>query len=355
MDSSPVTMRHVAQAAGVSIATVSLALRGDPRLAAATIRRVHAEAERLGYRPDPAVNALMARLRTHGEAGHHGTFGLLNATPFARLESADAPAWFHTFHAFGLGIRRRAETLGYSENEFWLREAGLSPARLDGVLRARGIRGLLVVGLIDGARLREEWAPALAGREVVAVGAPLGESGLAFAANDQFETARLAMRAAWARGHRRPGLALHAHIEDLVHHRFTGGFLAALEELPGITRLPVLALREGQDFADAAAKWYRLHRPDVILTHEAAWMELLRGPLGVRVPQDTGLIHLDLPPDKHDWAGVAQDSAEVGAAAVDLLALRLQRFDLGEPAAAPRLLLPGRWVDGASLGQRGDG
>lgn len=342
-------MRQVAEAAGVSISTVSLALHHDPRLPPATIRRVLIAADQLGYRPDPTVNALMARLRAHGETSHHGTFGVLNATPFPRLESSKTPAWFHTFQAFGRGITRQTAALGYTQDEFWLQGPGLSPARLDGVLRARGIRGLLVVGLIDSARLGEEWAPALKGREIVAVGAPVGELGLPFAANDQFETARLAMRMAWARGYRRPGLALHAHIEDLIHHRFTGGFLAALEELPGAARLPMLALRGHEGFADAAGEWYRHHRPDVILTHETAWLELLRGPLGVRMPEETALIHLDLPSDESEWAGVAQDSAEVGAAAVDLLTLRLRRFDLGEPAVAPRLLLSGRWVDGPSI------
>ncbi|MFH1498396.1 MAG: LacI family DNA-binding transcriptional regulator [Verrucomicrobiota bacterium] len=351
MDTPPVTMRQVAREAGVSLSTVSLALRHDPRLAVATVRRVCEAAERLGYRPDPTVNALMARLRTHGETGSHGTFALLNATPFARLEADDAPAWFHTFAAFSRGIRRRAAALGYGADEFWLRAPGLTPARLAGVLHARGIRGVLLVGFGGGARPAEEWAEAWAGREVVAVGAPVGESVLAFAANDQFETTRLAVRQAWARGYRRPGLALHAHIEDLVHHRFAGGFYAALEETPGVTRLPVLALHGAEDFTATAGEWYRRHRPDVVLTHETAWLELLRGGLGVRVPEEAGLVHLDLPPGGEDWAGVAQDSAEVGAAAADLLALRLHRQELGEPPTAPRLLLPGRWVDGPTLGR----
>lgn len=44
------TMRELAQAAGVSIATVSLALRDDHRLAAATRKRIRALADAMGYR-----------------------------------------------------------------------------------------------------------------------------------------------------------------------------------------------------------------------------------------------------------------------------------------------------------------
>ena len=43
--------------------TVSLALRRAPRISAATRERVLAAAERLGYRRNPLVAALMADLR----------------------------------------------------------------------------------------------------------------------------------------------------------------------------------------------------------------------------------------------------------------------------------------------------
>ena len=56
-------MKHVAQAAGVSVMTVSLALRRAPSIPEATRQRVLAEAARLGYRRNPLVSALMAGLR----------------------------------------------------------------------------------------------------------------------------------------------------------------------------------------------------------------------------------------------------------------------------------------------------
>lgn len=53
-----VTIRDVAQAAGVSTTTVSDALSGNGRLPAATRRRVAAVAGRLGYRANPAARSL---------------------------------------------------------------------------------------------------------------------------------------------------------------------------------------------------------------------------------------------------------------------------------------------------------
>ncbi|HLP26110.1 MAG TPA: LacI family DNA-binding transcriptional regulator, partial [Acidobacteriota bacterium] len=47
-----VTIRDVARVSGLSLATVSLALRNSPRVRPDTLARVHAAAEQVGYRPD---------------------------------------------------------------------------------------------------------------------------------------------------------------------------------------------------------------------------------------------------------------------------------------------------------------
>ena len=54
------TLRIVAEACGIDISTVSRALRGDARVAAATAAHIKAVAERLGYRPNLAARALQA-------------------------------------------------------------------------------------------------------------------------------------------------------------------------------------------------------------------------------------------------------------------------------------------------------
>lgn len=53
-----VRLKDVARAAGVSDATVSLALSGNPRISEATRKRVKTVAQELGYRPNVAARAL---------------------------------------------------------------------------------------------------------------------------------------------------------------------------------------------------------------------------------------------------------------------------------------------------------
>jgi len=63
----PVGIRDVAKAAGVSVATASLALNGQPGVAEETRRRIVAAAEQLGYRANPQAQALRrGRTTTYG-------------------------------------------------------------------------------------------------------------------------------------------------------------------------------------------------------------------------------------------------------------------------------------------------
>jgi LacI family transcriptional regulator len=54
------TIRDVAEAAGVSVSTVSKALNGQGKLRAETRERVLAAAHRLGFAPNPLAQGLPA-------------------------------------------------------------------------------------------------------------------------------------------------------------------------------------------------------------------------------------------------------------------------------------------------------
>ena len=67
--SRPVTIRDVAALSGVSMATVTRAMQGSPRLRPETRARVLKSAKRLGYRPDSIARTLVT--------GTSGTIGVL--------------------------------------------------------------------------------------------------------------------------------------------------------------------------------------------------------------------------------------------------------------------------------------
>ena len=136
---SSATLKDVAQAAGVSLMTVSRVLRGAPKVSAETRARVQAEAKRLNYQPDPHFARLMQVVRGKKQTRvraviavireHVPQDGLLSASyQYVPIEP----------------IRSRAHGHGYAVEEFHLGKDGLTPKRLQKILHARGIEGVIV-------------------------------------------------------------------------------------------------------------------------------------------------------------------------------------------------------------------
>jgi len=81
-----VTQQQIAERCGVTKATVSMALRGDPRISQATAERVHAAAGEMGY--DPSVNLAARRLamRRRGSSVRNRVVGVLGPDRIVSVE-----------------------------------------------------------------------------------------------------------------------------------------------------------------------------------------------------------------------------------------------------------------------------
>ena len=341
-------MAEVANAAGVSKNTVSLALRGSPRVAAETRQRIARVAEALGYRLNPTVGHLMAQLRQTRAPGYQATLALINAH-----KTADAFTRHATIPAYVEGCRRRAGQLGYHLDEFWLHEPELSLARWRSIFHARNIRGIIIVGLMQNNRLPAHLAGLWDDFPAVVTGVRTREPSLSFACSDHHALALEAMERAVELGYQRPALVLDRVIDDLTEGRFTAGFLTGQNRLVPEDRrstpfYDVLAAR--QDPA-VFSSWLYKNKPDVIFTlyHEVKrWLN----DLGKRVPEDIGLIQYEWREDHRDWSGMEQRNDLVGEAATDMIISRVHHNERGVPAQARATLISPRWVEGETSRRR---
>lgn len=95
-------MQDIAEACGISKMTVSLALRGDPRVKTTTRDKVLAEARKLGYQTNPYIATLMAQLRSGDQRKYQPVIAFLNLQ--------DPPTRLHTTNAgknYFIGARDR--------------------------------------------------------------------------------------------------------------------------------------------------------------------------------------------------------------------------------------------------------
>lgn len=339
-------MLDVARAAGVSKNAVSLALRGDRRISSATRTRIVRVARQLGYEKNPVVGELMARLRKGSEGGYRATLALLNAH-----ESREAFRRHPTIPSYVQGIRRQAAELGYKLDTFWLHDPGLGAAALLRILRARGIRGLLVVGLMNENRLPPGFAPLWQEFPAVVTGVRTRDPALHFACADHHMLTLRAMENVARLGYRRPALVLDFVIDELVEGRFSAGFFIGQRKLPAPGRIaPFYRVREARRNPQIFARWLHKARPDVLLTlyHEVAdWV----GQCGLSVPGDVGLVQLEWRRKHAEWAGMNQHNDRTGAAAVDMLVSLMHRGESGRPAFPLATLIGSTWVEGRTVRQ----
>jgi LacI family transcriptional regulator len=338
-----VTQQMIADAAGVHISTVSLALRNHSRLPAATRHRIQAVAEKLGYSPNPLISLLMARVRRRN-ASYRGTLAYVHtvAAGTPRLSG-------HVHRNFISGARRRAGELGYKLDEFFM-DPAQGGQHIAAILRARNITGVVIEHMPSPAcpdrRLPFDVGPFAAS----SLGVPLAHPQLHYVANDQYMRAVLASRELLALGYRRLGLIVHDTFDSAMAHRCSAGFWAVQEYIKGVAPIPPLRLAEGD--VRGLRDWLRKHKPDAILASSEQTLPLLAD-LGWKIPADIGWVHLDWLPECRPAAGVYGNSDHTGAAAVELVVSQMHRGETGPPGHAMNYLVSGTWMPGKTIRQVG--
>lgn len=347
-----VTLREVAKEAGMSLAAVSFALRDSPKISQVKREHIKAVAKRLGYRANPLVSAGMARMRGSRAAKYQATLGWVNDQP--------NPDHWHEQKRY-LGALARAEELGYILDELFLdvirhQEPQANVLRFCQIARARGIHGVILPEQYRCHHIQEEW-PDMA---VVVVG---GVTGLLHHSSlrrhslyspfhsvtaDTFINLRIAYDALWERGYKRVGLATSQWANENLDNQLRAAALEFNELVPSARRVkPFLSDQFSKKVPDAFALWIGKSRPDVVIAtnHEVGgWLNQL----GLKIPGDIGLMHLNLGPQEHGWSGIDQRDELIGASAVDMISAHMQRNERGIPPYQKRMSIPGCWVDGAT-------
>ena len=122
----------------VSHTTISRALRNDPEISRPMRERVQAAARETGYRPDPMLSALAHYRRSRNTLPVAAELAWINHWPNPRKLRT-----FKEFNLYWKGAFEEADRCGFRLEEFVL-EQDMTLARLENILRARNIRGILL-------------------------------------------------------------------------------------------------------------------------------------------------------------------------------------------------------------------
>ena len=339
-----VTIAVLAKELGLGKATISLALRDDPRIRKQTRERVQRHADKRGYTANPMVAHVMSQLRSAKVSDYRATTALINVAP-----REDAIRTNVTFRTIADGFRRRAAELSYLVEDLWIGdEIFADPDRLKKVFHTRKIEGMAFIGVAERALLPEPVHVLLSRSVFVGLGVRLTQPLVHCCANNQYVTAMAATRKLLGIGFFRVGLVASRVIDRQIDGRFTMGFRRAMEDA-GWRPEAAAAMVWNYQPNDLVGfgKWLDETKPDALLcthTELPGWFKTMPG--GNR---KIALAHLDWDPSMQGWAGMNQHNDQVGAFGADMLTAHLARRELGLPDAVKTMLVESEWVDGRSL------
>lgn len=326
-------MRQIAEAAGVSVATVSMALRNSERITPETREKVRAIATELNYRPDPLIAALASRRREHSPTSLD-IIAYITAYPTREgwRQNRFAPAVYE-------GACDRALQHGYRVEHFWLRESQMTTRRLANILHTRGILGVCLAPFPEVIpQLSFPWDNFC----TVAMGYTMLRPALHRASPHQFQGMQLTLNTLRQRGYKHIGVALGKRVSKIVAKNWIAAVLL-FQYTHGRSAATCLVYEESDRLE--LKDWMKVHKPDAMIVSDIAlfgWFE----EMGIRIPEDLGVAPLERYPG---YAGLDQKPEKVGAAAIDLIVGLIQRNETGLPADPKVVMVEGSWVEGPSV------
>lgn len=299
--------------------------------------RIKAIAAKMGYRPNPLLSALGANLRQRRASEFTATL--------AYVARADAPEQRRREHFAGGSEAAAAQ--GYRLEEFVVGDAGLSAERLNDVLLARNVQGVIIAPLPEPRGTIElRWSEFCG----VSIELTLTEPLFDRVVHDNFAGMRTILQQCRARGYRRPGLVLTEAGNTRTDGLNLGAYLLE-QRSGGIDALEPLLIPAWS--ADAFAHWHREQRPDVVITSNVLTEPILGWcrSAGIAIGAELGLANVNALPDQ-TIAGVKQAWDAIGAIGVQLLIDKINRNDRGVPSLYRTILTPGTWIEGTTLPAR---
>ncbi len=339
-----VTLQDVAARAGVSISTASRSLTGAVNISKVTQARVLSAVEALGYRYNPLLGEVMRSTRRGAPSHYLGTLAYI--TPYDDVQEWRATP---TLCRHWSAARDQAALFGFGVSEFALTSHGMTARRLGEILRARGIAGILLAAFPkDPFELVLPWEHFA----TVPVGHMVQNPQLDCVVSDHTQAVLMAGRVLAERGYRRIGLAIESYQNSITNHGWANGYAALPAENPALAAIPPF-LPSHID-ARGFVEWVRKHRVDCVLTlstfrnqpnHMPEWL----AEAGLGCPRDVGLVSLDVTPATASWAGIDQNSDEIGRAAVDMVMSKIRAGERGIPKVRRSLLVHCQWREGNTV------
>lgn len=328
------TVKDIAEAAGVSLSTVSYALRNNPRIPIDTRLRIQKAAERLGYRRNPHISALMSVIGKGRKVRTVENIALIWPQGTRRDIQTESFCCEIT-----RGVENRARALNLGVEQFWMQEDSLSGSRMTTILTTRNIRGLLFAPALKGSSLSLglDWDRFV----TVVLGHAQWTPEMHRCISNHYNAVRVCLDQLARSGAKRTAAIFSAEINLRTDFAQEAAFLTHHSQ-PAKARKLLFFVPAGDP--TGIFPWLKTNQVDSVIfgTNQIyhACLAINRSAL-----LKLRSVTLDWSPDNKHIPGIKFRHDLIAESAVDLLASQLYTNEVGVPARARRLSLRGDWME----------
>ncbi|MDF7807753.1 LacI family DNA-binding transcriptional regulator [Pontiellaceae bacterium B12219] len=333
-----ISQSDIAKQVGVNASTVSRALHNDPRITAEVRNRILEAAQKLGYRPDPAVSALANYRWKSKPRNYSGTVAWITVGDSPR----ELRRKFPEYDLYWTGAKTCADRFGYRIEEFSITEK-TTLSQIEKILYARNVKGLLLPPehhpFLEWGQLHD------ANYSIVRLSRSVHNLEVHLVTTNLTADGLLAFRKIHEHGYKRIGF-VGIKVENRL---FYPGFSWGQHNQPQSEYIPPLFLDgfPSEQHPEVLAQWIEQYKPDAILEDFAGFYDLLEQ-IGYRIPTDIAVATQNTLRNP-GTAGILQNLEEVGRVAMLILISLISDHDYGIPPISRQVLVKGTWTDGASL------
>lgn len=338
-----VTMQDVADAARVSLMTVSYALRGDPCISPETTQRVLEKAQTLGYRKNALVAALMTQIRGKRTKSYHPTIAFLS-TYSSRASMLENP--FR--RAFFDGAASYAEECGFNlELELLPNEESRTLKRAVDVLLYKNVQGIVCgTSQFNSAARAFDWTQFAS----CAIGFNHAYSTLDCVDSNYRQGVVLCLSKLEELGYQKVGFLCSVFEDDRVYGSILGTIAGLNLRRPASTKICFVRLTPKQWNPKFMKNWVLQHKLDALVVQSHRPFDFL-SEAGMKVPDQLAIITFDVIGDT-PLGGLQRYPKKIGAAAVSMVVEKINRNEHGVSPLRKSILFDCDWVDSITAPRR---
>jgi len=332
-------MQDIAERCGVSRATVSFAMRDDPRISMERRRQIQETARELGYSPNPLLNSLMQQMR-HGEIRKHGnlTVFMCNHVDTAVFMGKN-PFYTQIYNA----CRDQAQEMGYAMDLLEAGRPGTTTAQINRVLKARSARGIIIPPSPPGFKVPDLDFSLLS---VVKIGYVDKELKCHRIVPYHAQAMRHTLRILKERGYKRLAFIFQDSVDQYSNFDFLT-YASRYNYEAGKRAIPFLVVNDTTP-SRQAKEYVARNKPDIVVADSRPTYLLLKE-AGLNFPEDVEFCCLNTIHVAEESAGFRQNMELLGRETVKFLDNLIHHNRRGLPEHPLTLKVGGEWVDGPTM------